>query len=47
MDPNLNERWSKIELLLLRSYLLFHTGSSLLELFARKINEFGHSLSLW
>jgi hypothetical protein len=47
MNLNNGERWGQIELLLLRLYLLFHTGSGLLELAAQKVREMGHNMSLW
>jgi hypothetical protein len=39
--------WIRIEQLLLRAYLLFHMGSGLVELVARKISEISHSIPLW
>lgn len=47
MDMKTEDRWVRVELLLLRSYLLFHTGSGLLEMVAQKVREVGHSMSLW
>lgn len=42
-----DDGWRRIELLLLRLYLLLHMGSGLIKLILRDINETGHGLSLW
>ncbi|MDQ1523013.1 MAG: hypothetical protein QOG00_3879 [Pyrinomonadaceae bacterium] len=47
MNSNGGDRWVQIELLLLRLYLLFQTGSGLLEMVTQKVREMGHTLSLW
>jgi hypothetical protein len=47
MNLNSGDRWGQIELLLLRLYLLFHTGSGLLEMVAQKVREMSHNMSMW
>jgi hypothetical protein len=47
MNFNTEDRWARIELILLRSYLLLHTGSGLVELIVRQLGDVGHKLSLW
>lgn len=47
MHPNEENRWARIELTILRVYLLLHLGSGLAELTLRQLAEAGHKLSLW
>ncbi len=50
MYPNREDGWKRIELMLLRLYLLFHISSSVFEMIMRKlheIHEIGHNLAIW